>query len=251
MNDRLSFPPLRDLPPGHLEARKQRLLDEIAPARDRFGFSLPTFAVLNCGRSLRGALVIAASVAALAGTSVAIAAGFGAFNGISAAQHSPTGADALDAKTLAGLQQACPSEIVQGPMYVGFCHLALDSARLVGNVPSYGNVYVVSDTHDELCTIIDASGASCSPPLSNSQPITFAFFNDSPTTGGTFVAAGIAMDGVESVSFTVNGEPVTTPVQDNTWVYEKANSHATLGDCVVAHLSDGSAVDPAPEPGCS
>lgn len=200
-------------------------------------------------RRLRPVLTVAVAVAALAGAGVAIAAGFGAFDGIGAAQHPQTGADVLDAKTLAGLQEACPSQVAQGSFYMPFCHLVLDSARLVGRT-SYGNVYVVTNTRGDLCTIGVGGGGGCGAPLSESQPITFTTFNPTPTTGGSFVATGIAIDGVTSVSFTVRGKDVTVPVENNFWAYEEPDSHATLADCIVAHLADGSTVNPFPEAPC-
>ena len=197
----------------------------------------------------RHVLLIALAVAALVGTGVAIADGIGAFDGIGAAQHPQTGADVLDAQTLAGLQKACPSETVQ-TFYMPFCHLVLDSARLVGQVPSYGNVYVVTDTRGDLCTLFEGGDGSCGPPLSKAQPITFGTFNPSPTTGGTFIASGLAVDGVTAVSFTVSGKAVEVPVKNNVWVYSEPNSHAKTGQCVVAHLDDGSTVNPFPEVPC-
>ena len=201
-------------------------------------------------RRFRHVLLVALAVCVLVGAGVGIAAGFGAFDGIGAAQHPQTGADVLDAKTLAGLQNACPTQIVEGSMYISFCHLVLDSARLVGHVPSYGNVYVVTNTRGDLCTILEGGDTSCGPPLSQSQPITFGSFNPSSTTGGTFVASGLAIDGVIAVSFTVNGKAVEVPVTNNVWVYSEPNSHATGGQCVVAHLDDGSTVTPFPEVPC-
>jgi len=194
-------------------------------------------------RRFRHMLLVAVAVVAVVGAGVAIADGFGAFDGIGAAQHPQTGADVLDAKTLAGLQKACPSGTVR-PFYMPFCHLVPDSARLVGHVPSYGNVYVVTDTRGDLCTIFEGGDGSCGPPLSKSHPITFGTFNPSPTTGGTFIASGLAADGVTAVSFTINGKAVEVPVKNNVWVYSEPNSHATLGQCIVAHLDDGSTVNP-------
>ena len=200
-------------------------------------------------RRSRNVLLIALVMATLVGVGVGIADGFGAFDGIGAAQHPQTGADVLDAQTLAGLQKACPSEIVQ-TFYMPSCHLVLDSARLIGQVPSYGNVYVVTDTRGDLCTFFEGGDGSCGPPLSKSQPITFGTFNPSPTTGGTFIASGLAVDGVTAVSFTVSGKAVQVPVENNVWVYSEPNSHAKGGQCVVAHLDDGSTVDPFPEVPC-
>jgi len=200
---------------------------------------------------LRLLLLAAVAVAASAGASIAIAASLGAFNGISAAQHPQTGADVLDASTLAQLRQACPPGGDHGRFYMPFCHLVLDSTRLVAQLPSSGNVYVVTDTRGDLCTVWEAGGtAACGPPLSTAQPISFGTLNASPTTGGTFVAAGLAMDGVSSVSFTVAGQAVEVPVKNNVWIYEQPNSHATQGRCVAAHLENGSTVNPFPEAPC-
>jgi hypothetical protein len=200
-------------------------------------------------RRFRHVLLVAVAVVAVAGAGVGIADGFGAFDGIGAAQHPQTGADVLDATTLLGLQKACPNETVQ-PFYMPFCHLVLDSARLVGQIPSSGNVYVVKDTRGDLCTLFERGDGSCGPPLSKSQPITFGTFNPSSTRGGTFIASGLAIDGVSAVSFTVNDKAVEVPVTNNVWVYSEPNSHAKLGRCIVAHLDDGSTVDPFPEVPC-
>jgi hypothetical protein len=195
-------------------------------------------------------LLAAGAVIALVAAGVGIADGFGAFDGIGAAHHPPTGADVLDAKTLAGLRKACPSETVQS-FYMPFCHLVPDTARLVGEVPSYGDVYVITDTRGDLCTVFEGGDGSCGPPLSTSHPVTFGAFNPSPTTGGTFVAAGLAMDGVAAVSFTVGGTAVRVPVRNNVWVYSQPSSHATDGRCILAHLDDGTTVTPFPEVPCS
>ena len=225
-------------------------LDELRSVLDSYaGPDDPRERPRQKGAATRHVLLIALAVAALVGAGVAIADGIGAFDGIGAAQHPQTGADVLDAKTLAGLQKACPSETAQ-TFYMPFCHLVVDSARLIGQVPSYGNVYVVTDTRGDLCTLFEGGDGSCGPPLSKSQPITFGTFNRSPTTGGTFIASGLAVDGVTAVSFTVSGKAIEVPVENNVWVYSEPNSHAQTGKCVVAHLDDGSTVTPFPEVPC-
>jgi hypothetical protein len=224
-----------------------KVMELLAPLRrlEPAPFSVPG----RTGRRLRRpVLVVAVAVVALALTGVAIANGVGAFDGIGTAQHPQTGADVLDAQTLAGLRWPCE---VDTSIYNPFCHLLLGSARLVGHVPQFGNVYVVTDTRGDLCTIFEGGGGACGPPLSKSQPITFGTFNKSPTTGGTFVASGIAIDGVTSVSFTVWGKEVTVPVKNNVWVYTKPNSTAHDAGCIVAHLADGSTVVPFSEVPCS
>jgi hypothetical protein len=190
---------------------------------------------------VRQLVLLAVALAALASAAVGIADGFGAFDGISAAQHAPTGADALDAKTLAGLQNACPSHV---SFYTPTCHLVLNSIRRVGQVQPYGDVYVVTDTRGDLCTVLEGGDTSCSPPLSESHPITFGSFNPSATTGGTFVATGLAIDGVTAVSFTIDGKAVKVPVTNNLWIYTEPDSHATSGQCILAHLDNGTTITP-------
>lgn len=199
-------------------------------------------------RRLRLTLIAFAALVTSAAAGIAIAATLGAFDGISAANHPQTGADKLDATTLARLQGDCPT--VKGPIYKPFCNLVLESTRLIGHSATMGNIYVVSDTRGDLCTLWAAGAGGCGPALSKSQPISFAAFNDTPTVGGTFVATGIALDDVASVSFTVGGKAVTAPVSNNVWVYEEPNSHATNAHCVLAHLADGSTVNPFPEASC-
>jgi hypothetical protein len=65
MTDHFTSPPLRDLPPGHLEARKQHLLDEIARVRERpRRRSLPAIPLFERRRPWRPAAVVILAVAA-------------------------------------------------------------------------------------------------------------------------------------------------------------------------------------------
>jgi hypothetical protein len=58
----IATPPFRDLPPGHLEARKQHLLNEIARAPERPRRSLPTIPLFERRRPWRPAAVVALAV---------------------------------------------------------------------------------------------------------------------------------------------------------------------------------------------
>jgi hypothetical protein len=200
-------------------------------------------------KRLRPLLVAAVVFAACTAAGLAIAASLGAFDGISAAQHPRTHADKLDPKTRAQLRDACPRGS-RASFYMPFCHLVLDSTRRIGHIALLGSVYVITDTRGDLCTVWEAGASSCGPPLSKSQPISFGTFNRAPTAGSTFVATGLAIDGVTSVSFRVGGKAVAAPVTDNVWVYEEPDSHATTGSCIVAHLANGSTVIPFPEVPC-
>jgi hypothetical protein len=75
----ISFPPLRDLPSGHLAARKQHLLREIAREQERPRL-LPSIPLLQRRRSWRPGVVVVVAVAALAGAGFAIAASLGVFS---------------------------------------------------------------------------------------------------------------------------------------------------------------------------
>jgi hypothetical protein len=182
-------------------------------------------------------------------TGVAIANSVGAFNGISSAQNRQTGTNVLPPKLLAEIKQQNASAAkfrkehgVSWPAY-----LLPDTARALGKMPDGSKVYGLTDTRGELC-LFGEVGGSCSAPLDKEHPITFASFNASPTTGGTFIASGVAIDGVTSVSFRVWSQEVTVPVKDNVWVYKKANTTAHGARCIVVHFADGSTVDYPPTP---
>jgi hypothetical protein len=190
-------------------------------------------------RLRRPVLVAAVVVVALALTGVAIANGVGAFNGLSAAQHTQTGVSVLDPATLAAIKEENAITADHG------MQLLPDTARILSRLPDGSPIYALTDTRGDLCALSEGAG-SCTSPLNKAHPISVTFSNDSPTTGGTFIASGFAIDGVASVSFTVRGQEVTVPVKNNAWEYEEHDSHATEGKCIVVHFADGSTVDYPP-----
>jgi hypothetical protein len=185
-------------------------------------------------RDLRPVLVAAVIVAALAGVGVAIAAGFGAFNGIGAAQHPPTAADKLE--------PAVAASLVAADNRLG---LELDSARFVTQLAGGIRIYAVAATDGELCAVAerlpnnngknDASTTECGSPLTQSQPTTAESFQ--PNEQSPVITWGIALDSVTAVSFTAGGQAVTVPVKNNVWAYEGSNPAL---DSLVAHFVDGS-----------
>jgi len=199
-------------------------------------------------RRLRRPLLVAAVVVfALALTGVAIANGVGAFDGISAAQNTPTGADILPPGLLAQIEQMNAQNRKSGVPE----QFLPDTARVLATTPAGSKVYGLTDTRGDLC-LFGAAG-SCGPPLSKHQPITMTGSNPSPTIGATFTTEGVAIDGVAAVSFTVapgDGKVVTVPVKHNFYIYEEPNSHGVAEHCVVAHMADGSTVNPFPEVPC-
>lgn len=195
-------------------------------------------------RLRRPVLVAAIVVVGLAVTGVAIANGLGVFNGFNRAR--PV---ILDHKVKAAIRADCRRSRMPRkmrppgvpPLYNPFCHLVLSSARLLDRSP---RLYAFADTRGEICTW--GSIYICSPPLSRKQPITFGGGNPARM----FFAAGLAIDGVTSVSFKVWNHAVTVPVRHNVWTYERPHSTAGTATCIVAHMADGSKVKPFPEVPC-
>jgi hypothetical protein len=188
----------------------------------------------------RPIFVAAVVVGALALTGFAIAAGLGAFNGISAARNTPIGSRVLPKAVLEQIKKMHAVNVKRGVPD----HLLPSTARVLGTAPDGSKVYGLTDTRGDLC-LIGEVGGGCGPPLSHSQPITFGAFNPIATGAGTFYAGGVAIDGVTSVSFKVWNHPVTVPVRHNVWLYKRPHSSATGATCIVAHFADGSSVVPA------
>lgn len=190
---------------------------------------------MRARRRWRPVLVAAIVVAGIVGVGVAIAAGFGAFNGISAAQHPQTSADRLDPKDL-------PPDCNSGSAVAaedGFCHLILSSARLLRTVPVGGKLWAVTDTHGDLCVILQHGAASCGSGLTPSQPttITSGKLNDQTPA----ISWGITLDSVKAVSFPAGGREVSVSVEDNVWFYQGDNPGLAA---MTIHFNNGSTERP-------
>lgn len=184
--------------------------------------------------SWRPVVGLVTAVAALAAAGVAIAAGLGAFNGLSDTQHPQTGPGVLDPHTAAMIKNGCglePNPNGNGSVEI---HCILDSARLLGQVPGYGNVYVLSDTQGDLCIRFERGVGHCGAPLSRSQPVVTFGANE---TGSDPVSFGIVMNGITAVSFQAGDQEVTVPVKDNVWYYAGENS--AINDMTI-HFANGS-----------
>jgi hypothetical protein len=197
-------------------------------------------------RRLRPVLVAAAAVVALAVAGVGIAAGFGAFDNLSAAQHPQTSADLLNPQTAAGFEQlGC------GAGHVGpdgtFVPYACDpgSSRLLSTLPDGDKLYVLQDTAGQLCVYLQGTGLSeCG---NNGLDAAHPVMETGEDSASESLLVGVAMDGVTSVSFTVGGREVTVPVEDNAWAYEGPgvpyeNGGSPFATCITAHFADGSTV---------
>jgi hypothetical protein len=192
--------------------------------------------LMRARRRWRPVLVTALLVAALVGVGVAIAAGFGAFNGISAAQRPQTPADKIDPKLLAEINAANKGRGGPGRLIPG-------SARLVRRL-SNARIYAVATKDGQLCVLaarllnnngkFDAAGMGCGSPLTQSEPSTAATFARNESSPA--ISWGITLDSVTAVSFAAGGHEVTVPVENNVWAYEgPAPTHGTL----TAHFKDG------------
>ena len=176
-------------------------------------------------------------------------AGLGPFNGVRTAQRAKSGADVLPTAVLAQIKQMNTQSAKASNAGFAPWRLLPDTARVLGKAPDGSTLYGLTDTRGDLCTFGAASG-SCGPPLSRSHPITMGMANASPTTGGTFIVSGVAMDGVTSVSFTVWSKEVTVPIKHNVYLFKEPNTTAHGTRCVIAHFANGSNVNPFPEVPC-
>lgn len=191
-------------------------------------------------RPSRPVLIAAIAFAVIAGTGVAVAAGFGAFNGISAAQHPQRPADTLDPALLAQIDRE-NAELESSPTGQATGQMLPDSARFIRALGSGERVYVLTTTTNELCALIVgrpgsnmSSAVGCGDPLNQDQPTTIGGVRPNPATPP--LVYGIAIDGVTSVSFMAAGAKTTVPVANNVWVYEGPS--AALRSLTV-HYADG------------
>jgi hypothetical protein len=188
--------------------------------------------------SVRRVLVAALVLCILAGTGVAIAAGFGAFNGISAAQHPQTPADKIDPAVIARINGI---NGIQGPG----SQLLADSSRLLRQLSGGGRLYVVARKDGGLCVLaVGLSGTKngpsamgCGSPLTQSQPTTISSFK--AKQGTPTINWGIALDHINAISFDLGGRELTVPVTNNAWAYEGPSPR--VAQSIVIHYDDGTA----------
>ncbi|MGH3008171.1 MAG: hypothetical protein ACRDLM_02005 [Gaiellaceae bacterium] len=185
-------------------------------------------------RQWKPALVAVVVVLALAGVGVAIADGFGAFDGIGAVQHPQTGSDVIDPATRAYMEGGNGDTM---PVIGG---LLFDTARHVGRLSNGQNVYVITTTKSSLCFVVGPPDPewSCSDPLSSSHPATDFAYTAGPKPWTTI---GVAVDGATAVSFEANGREVTLPVTDNFWTYTTDDFEALNAPllALTVHFADG------------
>src|SRR3954447_6585197 len=206
---------------------------------------------VSARRRWRPVLVAAVVVAALVGVGVAIAAGFGAFNGISAAQHPRTAADRLDPSVVASIVHFNKQQVRLEHRRRGL--LEPETSRLVRRLPDGARVFAVAATGGDLCVVLERlprlgpnmkSGGyteGCTSPLTQKVPSTVESFRafKGPHGESPALSWGITLDGATAVSFPVNRRhlTITVPVKRNVWVYQGKWSAAVRGFTV--HFKDG------------
>lgn len=104
--------------------------------------------------------------------------------------------------------------------------------------------YVTPTTHGGFClTVVQLGGACDSSFTPSAEPVLFVESDpDGPGPIGT-TAFGVAEDGVDSITMTVNGSQVTTAVKENTFQYVGGTSVAPGSITnVSANFTDGHSV---------
>ena len=192
-------------------------------------------------RRWRPVLVALVAATAVVGAGVAIAAGFGAFNGIGAAQHPHGPADTLDAALVAQIERQ-NAELAASPTGQTTGQMLLDSTRFIRGLASGERVYALTTTTNELCVLIVgrpgsnmSSAVGCGDPLNQDEPTTVGGVRPNPATPP--LTYGIALDGVVSVSFMAAGAETTVPVKNNVWAYEGPSS---AQESLTVHYANGS-----------
>lgn len=151
------------------------------------------------------------------------------FQGISAAENAPV----LPPDTPA------PAWLAPDKQFLG----ADVSAARVLPMPIAGQTaYVMPTASGGFCLFVWNLGGGCNTPLTNSMPVLFGVSGgDADAPAAT--AYGIAEDGVDSITMTVNGSRVTVPVKGNTFSFSGGPS-VTSGSftAVTANFDDGHSV---------
>jgi hypothetical protein len=178
----------------------------------------------------------ALGTATLAGAGVAIAAGFGAFNGISAAQHPQTAADRLDPTVVQSINDT-NALFERGSTG----KLLPESSRFTRRLPTGERVYALTTTTDKLCVLILGDPASnmhyavgCGDSLDQANPSTLESLRPDPALPA--LTFGVAIEGATSVSLAFQGADDTVPVENNVWAYEGPSTDL---QSLTIHYTDG------------
>ena len=178
-------------------------------------------------------LVAAVIAIGLVGVGVAIANGFGVFDGIGAVQHPQTPADVIDPATRAYMAHSSMPGIIG---------LRWGTARRLGQLSDGHNVYVMGTTTNQLCFLVGPPYPEwqCRDPLSRRYPTADFAYTVGPKPWATI---GVAANDVTAVTFDANGhgDEVTVPVRNNFWTYSTSDFDALNAPllALTVHYADG------------
>lgn len=184
----------------------------------------------------RTALVLAFAVLVLTVGGVAVASVTGRFTDLSAVNRPQENRDVLSPEVKAQLRAADrPAGGVDQ-----IATRLLDSARLVGTLPSGRRVYALTTTRGRLCIAVEELSASCGRQLTDAAPISLTIVDADGFGGQPPLAYGVARDDVALVTFTIHGLPAVAPVKDNFYFYEGStfDSYSSFAEAVVT-FDDG------------
>jgi hypothetical protein len=189
------------------------------------------------GLGICSALTISGSALALAtrtGTNVHTEARSTApFDNISALAG--TGPTIVDPETAARVRQLNAKGVLAGQ--------EIGQARAFNTTIAGRTLYAIPSSRGDLCVFLAQAVETCTGPLAASNPAVFTVFDRDGPGGTGPTAFGVAMDGVRSVSFDVNGQPQTLPVRNN--IFEYAGTPSTNTEDFTAPsvtFSDGTTV---------
>lgn len=172
--------------------------------------------LLSLGLSV---LVVATAATIAAATSTPAASPFAR---IAAANHPRGPQDVVDPAAAASMMA---EDAVYATPQIG-AHL-LGESRSIGSLPSGRRIYLVPTDKGGLCVAVARLAETCSVALSDASPATFTIVDADGVGGAGPVAYGVATDRVKSLSFSVDGRPVTVPVHDNMFVFRGRPSDGT------------------------
>ncbi|MBA2517865.1 MAG: hypothetical protein H0V22_11250 [Solirubrobacterales bacterium] len=116
-------------------------------------------------------------------------------------------------------------------------------ARVLPRTVDGKHVYVLPTDNGALCVLVEADTEVCGPPLSAARPASVTTLDSDGPGGAGATVIGVAMDGVTTISLTVNGAQIAVPVRENLFVFH-GSSAMTLGDFSrpTASFADGRTV---------
>jgi hypothetical protein len=181
---------------------------------------------------------LAVIVLVLAAGAALAASSWGPLAKIGTADHPASRKDALPPSILAQLKAD------QQPAGAGVDSIGIrlvNQARLLGTLPDRTAVYAVPTSKGKLCVLVATVAETCVDALSPTRPATLTILTPAPDKPTTIW--GVAMDGVESISFTANGTAVTAPVHNNFYAWQNSlGTRRVHLAAATANFSDGSPV---------